>query len=340
MFSLVCASYLLEVVLVFHVFLSSISVIFFYLICKELIGDKKDSLFATFVYAFSYPLIYLNIFILTENVAVPFLIISIYLLFRSNSKNSDLLTSGVVFGFVAAIRPSLFPVFVSFLLYILFSKKDIVSSLIRSINFSVGFFLIIFLASVQVFYISKGEVYGLHNSTGANFFLSQCKYRALTSTYKEYEFFLGPPLNWKHKEWAEFKTDHAINDQKYFRNLGLECMKENPHWLKEKFSNLKELFLGNFFPGYESIKYFYPLMEISKWVMLCMFCFIFLLYDPLKKKVLEINKVLFLISIPFFIIIISFFFQPELRYLCQALFAIELLFFLAWIKYVRQNLFK
>ena len=327
------SKYLLESVLFFHIILSSISVIFFYLICKELLGNKKKSLFAAFIYAFTYPLVYLNIFILTENVSTPLLVISTYFLFKSSNKKFSLLINGVIFGFATAVRPSLLPLFLSFFLYILFSKRFTVHSLIRGVFFSVGFFFIIFLASVQIFHISKGAVHGLHNSTGANFFLAQCKYRAVSSTYKGRNFFLGPPLNWKHKEWTVFKTNHAINEQKYFYNLGSECMKKNPHWLKERLSNLGELFIGDFFPGFSSIKYFHPLIDLSKWATLCMLYLSLFLYSPFKNGLVDRAKSLFLISIPLSVICPSFFFQPESRYLCQALFAIELLCFLAWSGY-------
>ena len=332
--------HLLESVLTFHIFLSSISIVFFYFIAKDLINKSPIPMLATLFYAFSYPLIYLNAFILTENIAIPVFIFSVYLLFSSNNKNPRIFFSGIVFGFTVALKPSLAPIFLSFLFYLLLSgKKSGISHLVKSVIFSLGFFLVIFIASSQIFYISKGNVSGLHNSTGANFFLAQCKYRGLSSSYKKHNFSLGPPLNWKHKEWPTFKTNHPINDQKYFYDLGWECMKKNPHWLKERVLNLKELFLGNLFPGFSSARYFHPLIDISKWLMVFMSCFSLLLYSPLKKKIIPISKVLFLISIPLSVIIVSFPYQPESRYFYQLLFVIELLFFLTYshFEYIKKK---
>ena len=317
----------LEIVLILNIIYSTISVYCLYFVSKQILKNDNHSLLVTLLYAFTYPFIYLNAFVLTENFAIPLLILSVCLLFNCHEKKSALFINGLIFGIAVATRPSLLPVAISFFLYIIYATIPNRKSLLRGAVFALGFALIIFFTIVEISHISKGEVVGLCGNTGAVFFISQCKHHSIESHYNGYVFSIGPPLNWQHSDWSDYKTEHPLHDQSYFYKLGYECMKSNPHYLVESFKNLKTLFFNTLMPAVSSAASFDFFIKLSSYVIFFMTISLGFLYFLIRDKVVETKKVLFLLSIPFCTILMSFFYPPEQRYFYSCVFVIYILFF-------------
>ena len=86
----------LEAVLIFNILLSGYAVYCLYNIAYSILNHRLFSLLITFTYAFSYPIIYLKSNILSENFAIPLLIIAIWLVFtKKKPLRSTMMT---VFG--------------------------------------------------------------------------------------------------------------------------------------------------------------------------------------------------------------------------------------------------
>ena len=318
----------LEIVLFLNIVYSTISVYCLYFISLQVIKNINYSLLITLFYAFSYPLIYLNSFILTESFATPILIFSVYLVFAYHEKKLIMFLAGLIFGVAVAARPAMCLMFLPFFLYILYARKPDLNSILRGVIFACGFFLVIFIILAEIFYISKGELISLYGSSGATFFLFQCKHSVMESTSRGYYFVIAPPFTSNnHPGWEVFKTDHPLHDQRYFYELGLQCMKKNSHFLLDGFKSLKALFFTYLFPSVGSAANFALLINLSNYFIFFMTIMLGFLYFLLKDKVVEIKKILFLISLLLCTIIMSFFFPPEQRYLYPVLFTIYLLFF-------------
>ncbi len=325
------SNYGLEVVLFLNILYSAISIFCFYFIAEHLFKNSFQSLITTACYAISYPITYLNIFVLSENISIPIVIMSVYLLLTYYEKKHMLFITGLFLGIAVIIRPALGLIGISFFLYILLVNKPSFYSTIRGFIFLAGYFIVIFLALVEITYISKGELKSLAGNGGVNFFISQCKPSIVKSENERGSVHVGSPNYYGDPNCKEFLTDHPIHDQKYFYKLGLECIKNNPNYWVENFINLKAFFTGPLFPSLLSARGFTFLMPFSNYLLLFMSLTLGLLFWVKRDLNNDENKkIFFLLSIPALTVFVSYFYIPEQRYLFPVYFVIYLLFFLVF----------
>ena len=318
----------LEVILCLNIIYSTISVYCLYRIATHMFKDLLFPLLVTFFYAFFYPLIYFNAFVLAENLSIPALIASTYLLFTFPKDKLILFLSGVFLGLGAGFKPSLVLIAVPYFIYIVFAKERSLSSLIKGFIFTIGFLLVIFLVVVENNYISKGELKGLAGNGGVSFFIWNCRISFLKSFYQGFHIHIGPPTLVGHPELDQFTTERPIHGQKYFYQLGLECLKKKPGLLLEHFKYFPVVFFGPLLPSMLSAWNFVPLMTISNYVLLFMFLSFGMFYFMIRDDTLTKNKeVLLMAGILLFIFIPMYIFGPEQRYIYPGVFAIYLLFF-------------
>lgn len=323
----------LEAILFFNVLYSTLSIIFVYLIAKKIISDKRFVYLVTIFYALSFQLFYLNAFVLSENIAIPLLILSSYLtLLHSDSKKYTLL-SGLCMGLVASFRPALNLIAVPSFIYILLSKKIFPRGFVRASLFAVGFVLVTFMTCVENCYISKGELRGLSSLGGLHFFFEQCKVSFAHSTATDKSISIAPTVfislykNDQKKLEEGLHTDRPLHDEKYFYGLANECIKKNPKVWIENFLLLKYLFIGDTFPFSSDARWIISLNEFSKKIILFMSIAIAVLFFKLRKNNVVTKEILFLISIPLSIAIICYFFLPDQRWLLPSYFVIYTIFF-------------
>src|SRR3989338_9179509 len=98
--------YRLEIILLLGIIYATVSNLCFYFISTYLLKNTRSSLLATLFYAFCYPLIYYNAFIMTETVAIPVFVCCVYLLFAHHDKKLIMFLTGLFLGFAVTVRPA------------------------------------------------------------------------------------------------------------------------------------------------------------------------------------------------------------------------------------------
>ncbi len=330
--------YRLEIVIILNIIYSTLSVYYLYFIALQIIKNTKYSLLTTFFYAFSYPIFYYNAFVLSENLSIPIVIISTYLVFTYHESGFKMFLTGLLFAIATAARPILGLLALPFFLYIVFAKKFSSHSFKKAVIFALGFFLIIYIVVQENIRISNGELKNLSGNGGVNFFIQQCKVQWVQSTYHGHVVVIGPGTYLGYPELArmKFATDHPFHDQKYFYALGLQCIRNNPRIWLDNILPLKALLLGPLFPGVLSAKGFEYFYKLSNKLIMLMISTFWFLYFLIRDKKIEIKKLLLLLSILFCIIVTNYFFATEQRYCFPAYFVIYLLFFTILKNYFKE----
>lgn len=319
--------YRLEAVLLMNILYSTISVLCFYLIAEHILKNRLQSLIATLFYSFSYPLIYFNAFLLTENLSIPLIVLSVFLLFKYNERIFLLFVLGLSMGLAVAFKPVIGLLCIPFLIYIVLVNKFSFVSLYRGMIFSFGVFLVVFLVLVENNYISKGELKSLAANGGVAFFFGQCKSSEVYSIHNGFHTIIAPPQFAGNPNHMKLMTDRPIYDQLYFYKLGLDCIKRDPWILVQDFQHLKGIFYNTLFPSVPSSKWFTTLIHVSNYMVIIMTLPLGLLYFLLRKQIVDIKKILLLLSIPFLLLLTMYFYGVEQRYFFQSYFVIYLLFF-------------
>lgn len=321
-------NYKLEAVLLLNIILSVISIYFFYLISIGFFKNSTLSLLVTSLYAFCYPLIYFNALIMSENLSIPLFIISVYLVFQHGNDKFPLFLAGVLLGIAVCTRPAIALLMVPFILYIVFEKKAALDSLFKACIFTFGFFIIIFLVVLENSHISSGELKSPAGAGGVNFFISQCKVHIVKSNYRNTITHISPVLSYLHPGWEEYLTNKPIHDQKYFYELGFNCLKtQGLNFIIERLLSFRQVFFGSFFPAFPDAKYFDIFRILSDYLIFFMFVMLGILFVMRKSLAESWNKINFLLSIIFCIFCVMYFFCIEQRLFFPGYFAIYLLFF-------------
>jgi hypothetical protein len=322
-------SYKLEAILVLNILFSVVSVLFIFLLSEDVTKRTALSLIITLAYAFSYPLIYLNAFVLTENFAIPLIIISIWLLFRRHVL--CLVLSAIVLAVAVALRPVFVLLGLAFYLYTLFSSELSKKTIIRSFIFALSFFAVIFAVIGENYYISKGKLKGLSSSGGVLFYLANSheQIHKLGCSWDGYSYWIVPPSTSSHPENGTIKFENiSINDQKFFYELGIDEIKKNPKIWVTKFIKMAQLFFGGFFPGDSSAVFYRPLMKASQVLLFLMFLFSLMGYICFKSTEFDRRKLTLLIAIALCQVSIMYFFNVEQRYVYGFSFVFYIICFL------------
>lgn len=321
----------LEIILLLNITYTSFSIVFFYLIAKQILSSYKLSLLVSLLFAFSFHSIYFNTFILSESVAIPLLIFSTYLLFISRENKILLTLCGISLGIAVGIKPAISLISIAFSLYIVFSLKPAQKSLYSACIFLLSFLLIIFLILSENYHISKGRLKSLSNHSAVTFFIGQCKIANFVSESKEYTIKLGrlkyllfPEL----PKLESYHTDIPIHNKKHFYKMGLECIRNDPSTLIDDLLELRFAFWGPPFPHYPYLLGYNSIRKLSCLLLAIMTVSLGLIYFMRKDKKIFTNKVAILLSIPMLMAITNFIFVSGGRHFSPAHFAIYLLSFL------------
>lgn len=325
-------NYKLQIVIFLNILYSTISVVFIYLISTRVLNNSMLALLVSQFYAFCTPIIYFNSFILSENISIPIVIISLYLIITFHNNKLLIFLTGVFFTIGIVTRPAMGLLVLLFSVYLAFGNKLTIKSLINSFIFISSFIVIVFLVLVENNYISNGELKNLAGNGGVTFFFEQCKPTEIISYYKG-ERTRGTPMFSRYHQLAkfgEFKTDYPLHNQQYFYKLGFECIKKNKYIWLENLKLLKGLFFGCLFPNPETRVSFLPfkiLMKISDYLMFFMTISLGFIIILIKNKENEVKNILLLASIPCSAIAMSMFYVIDQRYFIPSYFAIYILFF-------------
>lgn len=321
----------IEVVLAVQIILASLSTYLVYRIALTVLRNEKWALVVQILYALAYPLIFLNSFVLSENVAIPLLILATWLVLEhaSKSRRSALVLSAAALVFAIGMRPALTLLILPFIWY-LGRKSWRRSALPFAITGGV-----IWLALVgYTAFISGGQAAGIGANGGVNFFLRQCRVRYLQVETDKINVVLTPtqfygPL---YQDLPNLKTSVPIYEQKFYAAAGLECLKKrSPGLIFQNILDLKWLFFGQvYFPWVPGALAFKQL--ISFWTWWFFGAILLALYGGLNRKA---RKSAAWPEIQFFLLLVAgvaltgIVFPVEPRFMYPLIFAIYILAALA-----------
>jgi hypothetical protein len=324
-------NYKLVTILLCNIALSTLGVWFLYKIGMLLMKKRKWALGLAAAYAFSYPLIYFNSFVMAEPFAIPLIIGSIYLLFKYKD-GYFIFLSGLLLGLGVALRPSNALLGLPFALYVFlsvrpFSIKSLWKSGLRAAVFSLAFFAVMFYLVSENMRISNGELKTLTAHSGYNFFLGCTDAFCITSKYSGITYGFVPSSVANHPELGTIVTSVPIYDYKTFYKMGWDFIKENPQVWVRNLLKYRFLFFDNLFPAAPSSRGFIPLFDIFRYALFYMFLLLGLLYLSFKDKRLEKDKVLLFIGI--FVISAAglFFYTVTHQYFYNFAYTVYILFF-------------
>jgi len=316
----------LELAIAINVLLSTLSVLWIYLIALKLYPSRTYALITSTTYAFFFPLIYLNAFILSEHLSLFTLLLSIVLLLYADKHWLNYLISGMILAFSIGIRPSFGVIGLPFFLYILSLKKHL--GTIRywyALLFSLGYIFFLSFILVNNYSNSRGKV-GLSANGGLNFYLSACQKQGIVTQYGRHSWYILPPSSVGKPELGMTHETEPFYHQSHYYRLGWSClMSEDAPSVTERLSRFQYLYTGSMFPAATNAGFFRTgtalFSHIALYMTFVLLLLPFLLFDRLASK----PNILLLGMIASIQLIVLYFFNIEQRYLYGFFFVIDLL---------------
>lgn len=167
----------LYIIKIFNVIASTFNIILIYLIVKELFENRRYALFSALITALFPPLILYTAIFTTENIAIPFFLLSIYFFIKaikSEYKIKMFIFAGISLSIGNLFRMVGQVILVAFILYIFVSY----SSTIRKKT------IVLFITIVSFLIPLIGTSYFLHNTGVIEYHLWKGREPALTNVVK------------------------------------------------------------------------------------------------------------------------------------------------------------
>jgi hypothetical protein len=329
----------LTAVILLQITLSSFSVYWVYCIARRIFSNDRIALTAAVVYALTYTPIYFNAFLLSENLAIPLVIASVWLILQKTPRRLGTFCAGVLLGAAAGIRPADVLYAGAFALFLWATLRRPSGDgetqgawrrLAPLLTFVLGFAGVVWLIVLENARISNGALWGLGANGGMNFFMAQCKIGRLDSNsiYHGYHY----NYSFSHPQffgetWREHVTTSVgLHEQGYFYHLGMQRLRDFATW-REDFWELRKLLIGPIFPTYYTAWGFQTFDLLSRWTLTPVFL-IALIAPPaarLTRRSWATREILLLWSILVLTFVTCFFFGNERRFIVPTIFAAEII---------------
>ncbi len=226
-----------------------------YQIVKKLF-DKKIALVILGILIFWYPLIFLNYVIMSENLFFPLMFLGLYVLIVKGDKPINGALLGILWGTAFLARPVFalaIPLFVLWALYYKINWRFLISFLLTGA-------VIVALMMGFNYYYTKNDIAGgteksISSNGGVGFAMLWCDAKSIEFRNNGYNFGFGPPANINYEESKRIFTDVPFSNQKYYYQMGLDCLKERPEKLITNFSSVIKLFHSHLFPTIGNVAY-------------------------------------------------------------------------------------
>jgi len=292
-----------------------------YQIVKKLFSKNIGFIVLT-ILIFWYPLIFLNYLIMSENLFFPLLFLGLYLLIVKPLKPSTGLWLGLLWGTALLARPIFALAIPLFVLWGIFYK----------INWRL---LVIFIVTVTIiiasmmlfnFNYTKGDIAGgteksISSNGGVGFAMLWCDAKSIEMQNNGYGFGFGPPANIDYPENKRIFTNEPFVNQKYYYQLGLNCLKEHPERIIGSLSSVIKVFHSHLFPtvggvaGWENFRLIFKILS-----GLLFITSILTIIGLLTKKILidiSVRKYFYLFALIIFSLLITVYLQNvgEERYI-------------------------
>jgi hypothetical protein len=289
--------------------------------------SRPELVFITvMLYAFGFPSLYFNAFLLSENLGAPLVVIALALVAHKQAWWA-VATGGLLFALAVIVRPSFGPYGLAFVLFYLVRHGMSWKFVGRAAVFSAAFFAAVLLASAEVARISGGKVFGLSANGGLDFFFTMSNYHKVDTRYDGWHFMVVvPALSWE-PENGTLYTDVPFYRQGYYFRQGWEFLKHNPVRLLRSFEHMGHLFFADMLPSRADAPGFGFWIPVWDWFKFGMFLTLGL-YAWMWRRLGERKpEFVLMISTVLLALIVSAVFTGEPRYTYALLFIFYLLFF-------------
>ena len=216
-----------------------------YQIVKKLFS-KKIALVVLAALILWYPFIFLNALIMSENLFLPLVFLGLYFLIVKPSTLINGFWMGFFWGLAIILRP-IFALAVPFFLLWAWRYKINWKFLL---NFTITAGVIIISMMVFNFFYTGEKEKSVSSSGGFNFAMTWCDARSVKYfTEDGYYYWFVSAANVNYPKEKEISTNVPFENQGYYYQLGLDCLKNHPERLVDNFSSIKKLFHSTLFPA-------------------------------------------------------------------------------------------
>ncbi|MFH1056070.1 MAG: glycosyltransferase family 39 protein [Candidatus Altiarchaeota archaeon] len=273
-----------------HALMSCLSPFFIYRITEK-IASRKAAITACLIYAVFYPLIYLNVFILSENLFLPLLAASLYIIVckLDAGKKTWFVISGLTLSLAAVTRPPLILFTPLFLAWHYHYNKGGLKGLAL---FLAAFMAVLSLHSLYSYEVTGGKSLSISTNGGPNFVLTWCDLREIGyRTNTEFAHFISPG-NIDYPESRKVITNVQFTNQTYYYLMGLDCIKKNPSRIVSNIKQIFKVFHSYLFPrfssvtGYETLFLIFKLFTYGMLIPLSLISFMYVAKENRKHVIL------------------------------------------------------
>lgn len=210
----------------------------------EKLFTKKIGLIVLGILTLWYPLVFLNYLVMSENLFFPLVFLGLYFLIVKPLKPPTGVWLGLTWGAAFLCRPIFALVFPLFFFWALFYKINwkLILNLILTTAVIVG--------SMMAFnsYYTKGAEKSISSNAGVGFAMLWCDAKSIEFNAKGSNFGFGPPANIDYPDSKRIFTAVPFENQKYYYQMGINCLRNNPDRLLNNFSSVIKLFNSHLFP--------------------------------------------------------------------------------------------
>jgi 4-amino-4-deoxy-L-arabinose transferase-like glycosyltransferase len=247
------AAHELEAALVLNVVASTASVALLYGIALETLKARGWALGVAALYAFSFPLIYFNAFVMSEHGATLFMLAALWLVLRYRARAWVLLAAGALLALATAMRPGMGVFGLPAALHLAFAEGRLSrGSLLRATVFSCGFFLVVAGAVAELHRISAGRVSGLSANGALGFYFAQCRTTTVYIDYAGQRSWFTSPAYVHRPENGVVHLALGDYDGRILRELGWRCLREEPDRARVLLGRAADLFFGPLLPDVQT----------------------------------------------------------------------------------------
>jgi 4-amino-4-deoxy-L-arabinose transferase-like glycosyltransferase len=225
----------------------------------EKLFSKKIGLIVLGIMILWYPFIFLNYLIMSENLFFLLLFLGLYLLIVKPIKPSTGIWLGLLWGSAFLCRP-IFAFVIPFFLIWAFHYKINRKTLLL-FGLVVGFMVLLMMGFNS--WYTGGAERSISSNGGVGFAMLWCDAKSLEFSANNSSYGLGPPANIDYPESSRIFTKVPFENQKYYYNLGINCINSNPWWILNGLSSVSKVFYSHLFPtignvsGWEELRVFF-----------------------------------------------------------------------------------
>ncbi len=231
-----------------------------YQISKKLFSPKI-ALIILAVVAFWWPFVFLNALVMSENLFFPTFLLGFYFLIKSPEKPSTGIWVGLFWGIAAITRPIILAFIPCFLLWCLWQKIN--WKLIANFILFAG--LVIANMCFFNFYYTGGREDFISSSGGFNFAMTWCDVKSVKYfTSDGYWYWFASAANIDYPDERAISTNVPFENQKYYYQIGLDCIKEKPFQIFKNSYSIVKLFHSHLFPTTSDMPFWGALRIIFK----------------------------------------------------------------------------